>query len=405
MSARFQAAQHEKESLPTETVSHARSKSAVIVTVEPVSIQTVQRTVEAFGTLHGFEEVSISARIEGRVSRILHDVADRINPTEMLLEIDATDYDLALQQADRALQVELARLGLKTPPQTTPDLERVPFVAKAKSVLDHAKSRLDRIGRLAASKTISPEESENAANDLRTSQAEYDDQILKAETELATIRMKQADLAVAREHLANTKVTTPTPSISLSESNDISYVVSQRSVAEGTLVRPGTEIFRIVIDRVLKLRVPVPERYSPEVQLQQRVDVFAAASNRPFPGTVTRIYPIVEPATRTFQVEIQIPNPNGELKPGSFAKAAILTRVDASAVTVPLSAIIQFAGITKIFLDVEGRAKEIPVRLGTQTTDWVEIAEPTLPRGANVITSGQSAVANETPVSVREVTP
>ncbi|MEI8018197.1 MAG: hypothetical protein WCH39_08335, partial [Schlesneria sp.] len=84
---------------------------------------------------------------------------------------------------------------------------------------------------------------------------------------------------------------------------------------------------------------------------------------------------------------------------------AILTRVDPEATTVPLSAVIQFAGITKIFLDDNGRAKEVPVTLGTQTTDWVEITKPQLPRGAQVITSGQSVIADGTEVNVRDLTP
>ena len=135
------------------------------------------------------------------------------------------------------------------------------------------------------------------------------------------------------------------------------------------------------------------------------MNVSAAASTSPYVGRVTRVYPTVEPATRTFQVEIQVPNPQGQLKPGSFAKGAILTYVDANATTVPLSAIIQFAGVTKLFLTENDRAIEVPVILGTQTTEWVEIKEPRLPAGASVITSGQSLIANQTAVTVRQAKP
>ncbi len=401
--ARHEHAQ--KESLPPGSSSEAHNPSTVIVTVEPVTRRSVQRTVEALGTLHGFEEVSISARIEGRIRKVLHDVADRVRPDELLLEIDPTDYQLSVQQADRALQVELAKLGLKSVPDATLDLGKVPSVVKAKSVMEHAKSRHDRLSRLAITKNVSAEDSESAASDYRTSQAEYDNQMIQAESDLATIQMKQVELQVAREQLANTKILVPTPTAAIPGAEDVVYVVSQRSVSEGTLVRPGTEIFRLVISQTLKLRVPVPERYSAEVQLNQPVQVFAATSAKPFAGTVTRIYPIVEPTTRTFQVEIQVPNPTGELKPGSFAKASILTRVDSQAVTVPLAALIQFAGITKIFLAEEGQAKEVPVTLGTQTTEWVEITKPTLPDQAQVITSGQTAIANETSIIIREPAP
>ena len=405
MAALAQVGKHTKEKIEPAVSPEGRDAAAVVVTTEPVSVRSVQRSVEAFGSLHGFEEVSISARVEGRVRKILHDVSDVVSPTEQLLEIDPTDYELSVQKADRTLQVELSKLGLQELPDSRLDLEKVPFVAKAKSQMDYTKLRNDRISRLAASKTVSAEESESAASDYRTAKAEYENQLLTAETDLATIQMQQVGLEVAREQLANTRVSAPIPSVSVPGIDQVKYVVSQRSVSEGTLVRPGTEIFRVVINQILKLRVPVPERFSSEIKLQQQVNVFAATSATPYIGKVTRIYPTVEPATRTFQVEIQVPNPNGELKPGSFAKAAILTRVDPDATTVPLSAVIQFAGITKIFLDENGRAKEVPVTLGTQTTDWVEITKPQLPRDAHVITSGQSVIADGTDVNVRVLTP
>ena len=301
------------------------------------------------------------------------------------------------------MQVELAKLGLKAPPDQKFDLTKIPVVMKAKSALEHAKSRLDRITRLAASKNASAEESESAAAEFRTSSAEYDNQIIQAESGLATIQMKQVEIEVARDKFANTKISVPIPTLAVPGTDQVTYVVSQRMISEGTLVRPGTEVFRVVIGQTLKLRVPVPERHSSEIEVGQKVQVFAAAAAKPYEGSVTRIYPTVDSTTRTFQVEVQVPNPHGELKPGSFAKAAILTRIDSRAMTVPLSALVQFAGITKIFLVDSGKAKEVPVTLGTQTTEWVEIEKPVLPEGAQVITSGQMTIANETPISVRDV--
>jgi RND family efflux transporter MFP subunit len=184
-------------------------------------------------------------------------------------------------------------------------------------------------------------------------------------------------------------------------SDQVAYVVTQRTVAEGTLVRPGTELFKLVINRTLKLRVPVPERHGNEVRQGQKVEVKTAAFAATFAGTVTRINPAVEPTTRTFEVEVQIPNPNGDLKPGGFAKAAILTRLDTEAATVPLSALVSFAGINKVFLAENGKAREVQVALGVQTTEWVEITKPALPRGALVITSGQTALAGDSAITVR----
>src|SRR5690606_19015966 len=97
------------------------------------------------------------------------------------------------------------------------------------------------------------------------------------------------------------------------------------------------------------------------------------AFDKPFSGIVRRINPSVSQSTRTFEVEVLIPNADGLLKPGGFAKAAIAIRVDPTGVTVPVDAVVTFAGITKIFLMKDGKAREVRVTTGVQQTDWVEI--------------------------------
>ena len=165
----------------------------------------------------------------------------------------------------------------------------------------------------------------------------------------------------------------------------VTYVVSQRAVSEGSFVRPGTEVCKLVIDRMLKMRALIPERFSNEIQRGQRVQVSTAANPQPVAGLVARINPTVDPVNRTFQVEIEIPNAEGKLKPGSFAKAAILTKLDSEVATVPLEALTTFAGITKVFTVENGHAKEVRVTLGAQNTEWIEVASPPLPHGAQVV--------------------
>jgi RND family efflux transporter MFP subunit len=214
--------------------------------------------------------------------------------------------------------------------------------------------------------------------------------------------MKHESLAMAEQQLRDTMVTAPQPTKTIPGiEQGGAYAVSQRSVAEGAFVRPGVELFRLVIDQTLKLRVPVPERYSPDVKLGLNANIITAAYSTPFAGVVSRINPTIDPATRTFEVEVRIPNPKRELKPGGFAKASIITQVHSQATTVPLEAVVTFAGIVKIFVIEDGKAKEVQVTLGTQSTKWVEVAKPNLPPGAVVVTSGQSALADGTPVAVR----
>jgi RND family efflux transporter MFP subunit len=389
----------QREPWPANAAESERDPAAVTVTVAPVDVRPVQRTVETVGTLYGAEEVSIAAKVEGRIRKICHDVADRVKPGDILLEIDTTDYELLLQQSRKALTVELARFGLDSVPKRDFDVTRLPPVMQAKAKQENCKRRLDRARQTGVA---TAEELTDKATDARVAQAEYENQVLEARARLATIHLKNDALTIAEQQLKDTQVRVPVPSQSIHGSaSDVVYAVTQRSVSEGSYVKSGTEVFKLVIETPLKLRVPVPERHAPEIRVEQKVEVFTDAYPRPFQGTVSRINPAVDPVTRTFQVEIIVPNVKGELKPGCFAKAVIATRLDSEAATVPLEAPVSFAGVTKVFLLENGRAKEVQVALGVQSTSWVEVVQPKLPPGARVVTSGQSTLADGTPVTIR----
>jgi membrane fusion protein, multidrug efflux system len=392
----------DRENLPAEEASAADQSQAVKVTIEPVTFRSVKRIVGVVGTLHGYEEITLGAKVGGRVRKISRDVSDRIRPGELLLEIDPTDYQLNVRQAQKALQVELAKLGLTEAANVKSDVTRIPTVVQAQLRRDNAQTRLERIKTLVARKVSPEEELTEKMSEFRVAQAEYDNQVLVAKTGIAAIQVKQEALAIAQQQLQDTMIRVPAPSQAVpGEEKGATYAITSRSVSEGSYVMEGAELFQLVIEQPLKFRGRVPERRSGEVRLGQKADLYAAAYRHPFPGEVTRINPAVDPKTRAFEVEVLVPNKQGELKPGGFAKAAILTTVDDHAATVPLEALVHFAGVTKIFLVVDGRAKEVQVTSGVQDTQWVEIASPALPEGAQVVTSGQTAIAEGTPVAIR----
>ncbi|MFL5342934.1 MAG: efflux RND transporter periplasmic adaptor subunit [Gemmataceae bacterium] len=394
-------ARQSREGWSEANVAAPHAGPAVMVTAESVTHRRVQRSVEAVGTLWGYEAVTIGAKVNGRVLRIRHDVADRVAPDEILLEIEPTDFQLSERQSEKALQVELAKLGLDKPPDATFDVSKVPSVVQAKAKLDNARRRLDRIQSVDTSG--SREEVSERTTELAVAQAEHDNQVLLAKSTLASVRMKQESWAMARQQMLDTVIRVPTPTKPVPGGGPPLYAISARSVAEGSMVSAGTELFKLVIDQTLKLKAPVPERFAEDVKDGQDVQVQTAAYATPFAGTVRRINPTVDSVTRTFEVEIEVPNDRRQLKSGSFAKAAIQTRVDDGAVTVPLKAVVNYAGVTKIFLIENGKAKEVQVTLGVQSVDWVEIRTPALPNGAMVVTSGQSALADGTAVQIRAV--
>jgi multidrug efflux pump subunit AcrA (membrane-fusion protein) len=89
------------------------------------------------------------------------------------------------------------------------------------------------------------------------------------------------------------------------------------------------------------------------------------------------------------------------LRCGGFAKAAIRVRTDPAVKTVPPYAIVTFAGVTKLFVAEAGKAKPIPVEIGTRDKDWTEVIGD-VPADAVVITSGLSQLVDGSPIKVRE---
>jgi len=391
-----------RESMPPED-EQTGNANAVPVTVTPVKFQPIQRSVTVVGTLFGHEEVSISAKVEGRVRKIHHDVSDRVKPGEVIVEIDPTDSELAVKQAEKALLTELAKLGLMDLPGKTFDATTVPAVKQAKARLDKDETQYASAKKLKDTGALAQEVLDNVAADFRASEAEYANQLNQSGVILQSIQMKQVSLAIANQQLKDTLIRVPTPTTPIPDAEGkVAYAITHRLVAEGSYVRVGGEVCKAVIDRPLKLRVPVPEHHGGEIQVGQKVDVVVSAFPAPFSGTVARINPAIDASNRTFEVEIRIPNADGKLKPGGFARASIHTRLDAKAATVPLEAIVQFAGITKIFVVEGDRAKEMPVSLGVESTDFVEIIQPVIAPGAMVVISGQSALASDTPIVVRK---
>jgi multidrug efflux pump subunit AcrA (membrane-fusion protein) len=387
----------------------------VAVTCAPATPRPLERAIEVVGTLEGHEEVNLGAKVEGRVARLYHDVGDEVPAGHPLVDIDDTDYRLAVVEAQRGLELELARLGLtEFPANGTIDYKRVPSVMRAKNLEDNARQVFDRARRLGRS--ISTEEMEKAQTESSVALAAREHAELEARAILATAKLKQAQLETAKQKLIDTRVRAPLLSpgrlpAGVSDPRAIRYVVAARKVAEGEMIRamPAVTLFRLVIDNPLKLVATIPERFLAEVKLGQKVALAVESyPGETFHGTVARLNPTVDRGSRTFTVEVTVPNDARQLRPGSFVKARVLTRQADRALTVPEEAVVRFAGVVKVFVVEDGKARAVPVRTGEvvpvrsgeQARRWVEVVGSLRP-GASVVTSGQSQLADETRVRVR----
>ncbi|HYN21798.1 MAG TPA: efflux RND transporter periplasmic adaptor subunit, partial [Thermoanaerobaculia bacterium] len=122
-------------------------------------------------------------------------------------------------------------------------------------------------------------------------------------------------------------------------------------------------------------RLEVPEREAFDVRASQPVNLTVEGAPGKHTGRVARISPAIREDSRTLLVEAEVPNPAGQLRPGSFAKAEIVTQAGEPAVLVPTSAVVSFAGIEKVLGVEAGHAVEKRVRTGRRTGHQVEIVE------------------------------
>ena len=408
--------------------SENAGSTAVPVTVAPLERREVDRVVPIEGTLRAWEDVTVSAKKGGRVRRVLHDMGDRVKPGEPLLEIDPVDADLAVQRAETNYLAELVKLGLTqeqaasfldefgigeqlySNPRVLEHIRGLPAIRQADLAATKAKRDYARQQQLSSRGVGTNQDLQDAENMLRTADAAVDEAILAARQVVAGAMASKVALDIARQDRAEMIVKAPMPrpaepadGAHAPNQSEVAYAISERMASEGQLLKDGEAVFNLVVPDPIRLWSSVPERYSPRIAVGQPARVAAMARpGESFEGEVTRINPSIDPASRTFQVEATIPNPEGALRPGGFAKGEIVSERSAEAVVVPIEAVQRFAGVTKIFVVEGGQAHAVEVETGRQLGRQIEVQGNNLPTGAAlVVTTGQSKLAEGTPVVVR----
>ena len=99
---------------PSGPEAHAASAGprAIPVTVAPLERRTIERTVNVIGTLRGWEQVTVGTRRAGRVIKVHHDMGDRVEPGEPLVELESIDARLAVDEAESKYLGALVKLGV-----------------------------------------------------------------------------------------------------------------------------------------------------------------------------------------------------------------------------------------------------------------------------------------------------
>ena len=335
----------------TEAAPQDSTEQAIAISTKPVTTREMRRTVEMVGTLGGWEEVTISNEAPGIIQQVVVDLGDKVRKGQRLLVLDPREAKLSLAQAEANLQA--ARKAL----------------TQAQAEWRDADINLKRIKELHSEGII-------ATSQRDVAQTRFDAIEAQVRAREADIDRYQAMVDFAQKRLSDTEILAP-----------IAGEVRQRLVSTGEAVKEKTPLFHLVMTDPLKFQGTVPERFAPDIKMEQPVDLQVEAfADRMFPGRVLRVSPAVDVQTRSLSLEVKVPNAQGMLKPGFFAKGQILTSVDLQAVFAPEEAVYTFVGITKAFVVQDGTVQERQIKIGSRREGWVEITEG-LQNGEIVATS------------------
>jgi membrane fusion protein, multidrug efflux system len=272
------ARETERESVPTVAVVHPIAEKPDEDLVLP-------------GSLQAFEESPIYARTNGYLLRWYKDIGSRVTKGELLADIDTPEVDQELNQARATRQQIVAQMDL-------------------------AKINSDRYLALRKTDSVSQQEADQQSSGYQQAKANLD----------------AADANVRRlEQLESFKhVYAP-----------FSGVLTKRNVDPGALINAGgtgKELFDIARVDPLRVYVNVPQAYAPAIK--NGMEAWITLQELPgqkFKGTVARTAEAIDPTTRTLLTEVDVPNKDGRLLPGSFGEVHFKPGINVNKVTLPVN--------------------------------------------------------------------
>jgi membrane fusion protein (multidrug efflux system) len=358
------------------------------VQVTQATADRIVRTIAVTGTLAAEEQVTLSFKVTGRLQELYVDLGSRVTKGQVIGRLVPTDFVLRVSQAEAALQQARARLGL-APSATSSavDPESTAIVRQAKAVLDEAQLTKDRTETFVKRGITARAELDAAEAALKVADGRYQDALEEVRNRQALLDQRLTELELARQALRDSSLTAP-----------LDGIVRERQSTAGQYLAAGSPVVTIVRVHPLRLRAQVPERDAPSVRLTQEVRVTLEGDPTTRGGRIVRISPAIDETTRTLMIEAEVPNPGGDLRPGSFANAEIVTSSQDTAILVPSSSIVTFAGVDKVLVVKDGRAAEKRVTIGRRAGSSVEIVAG-LSAGEQVIIEPGNLVEGQ-PVSV-----
>jgi len=369
------APENASAALPSEAQQKGAKQGTVIVLdrtqlqkghvmVEPVRAQEIVSTLMIPGRLTFSEDQTwhVGAIASGRIENISTRVGDIVKANQVLGRLHSHE-------------VHEARAGYQ---QAQSELER------ARSAQAYAKQRRDRAQRLLELRAGSRQDLETAEADLQNAQAAIEKAQSEVEKERAHLNIFGLPIEGTDEE---DDIPIPAPAAGL---------VFERKATVGSVVNSGDEIFVITDISSMWMIAAANEEDLSKLHPGQPVHVRVRAyADREFAGRILKLGEELDPATRTLQIRIAVPNPHGLLKPEMYATASVHQFGKRPALVIPEEAIQEIDGLPTVFVqDTENEFRARTVKPGQHTDGGIEIAEG-LKRGEAVVVKGGFALKSQ----------
>lgn len=388
-------------------------RQVVAVTAARGGIEQVLRLT---GTVVADSEVVVTSKIPGRVEEVFAAVGSQVVEGTILVELEREELALSVAQAEAA--VATAKAGLARVVAGTREEE----IAQAEAAAERAEAAADmsgltfeRMARLFAEESI-PKTKHDEARVLNEV-ALADRKAAQARLDMARSGSTPEDIGIARAQVQ--QATAALTSVKRQYRNatirsPISGVVSHRDVEPGEVIMPsmmsGTALLRIVDVGTLEVKVHISETRVTDVWVGQKAMIdLEGFPGRTFQGEVTKISPVVDAASRTFEVDILMEDSDARVKPGMFARVRLLLASQMHIITLPLDAVVEEEGKQMVFVVVDGVARGRQVTLGisngidVEVTTGVDLDEQVIIRGNVGLEDGEMVVLN-TPQGLEQPT-
>jgi RND family efflux transporter MFP subunit len=334
----------------------------------------VSEQVLLVGNLIGEATVQVVPRVNGRLQSVDVKLADPVRRGQLIARVDDREIQEQVRQAEASYQVSQASIR-----QREADLKL-------------AKTNLDRSQSLYERQLLPQQTFDDTQARYEAAQAQID--LARAQFEQAKARLDELKIT-----LSNTLIVSP-----------VDGFVGKRFLDPGAFASTNAPVASVVDISRVRMVANLVERDVRRVPTGTRAKVEVDAfPGEQFAGRVSRVAPVFDPATRTAEMEIEVPNLGFRLKPGMYARVLLTVDTRPDALTVPRAALVALEGKNGVFVAVQPEAPEpgattsapgqapvmtarfLPVETGIRDGEQIEITSGLL-EGARVITTGAGAL-------------